>query len=131
MKEASIKTVKTVIISDKNYLFESEQQQVVFDGFLKVFDPYYVTNHQTVIKLEKGYGNWNKETLEEKALFSKAPPRYNEASLIRPLEEKGIGRPSTYAMIISLIQMKNYTEKRWSLFYPYFYWYFNLRLSFQ
>ncbi|MEK7495224.1 MAG: type I DNA topoisomerase [Patescibacteria group bacterium] len=117
MKEASIKTVKTEIISDKNYLFESEQQQVVFDGFLKIFDPYYVTNHQTVIKLEKGVKIGIK-TLEEKALLSKAPPRYNEASLIRTLEEKGIGRPSTYAMIISLIQMKNYTEKDGRYFIP-------------
>lgn len=117
MKEAQIKTVKTTIISDKKYLFESEQQQVMFDGFLKVFDPYYVTSHQTVIKLEKGISIKIK-TLEEKALLSKAPPRYNEASLIRILEEKGIGRPSTYAMIISLIQVKNYTEKDGRYFIP-------------
>jgi len=117
MKEASIKTVKTKIVSDKNYLFESEQQQVIFDGFLKVFDPFYVTNHQIVIKLEKNMVIGIK-TLEEKALLSKAPPRYNEASLIRTLEEKGIGRPSTYAMIISLIQTKNYTEKDGRYFIP-------------
>ncbi|MFA6533125.1 MAG: type I DNA topoisomerase [Patescibacteria group bacterium] len=117
MKEAQIKTVKTTIISDKNYLFESEQQQVIFDGFLKVFDPFYVAGHQTVIKLEKGV-QIGLKTLEEKALLSKAPPRYNEASLIQTLEEKGIGRPSTYAMIISLIQMKNYTEKDGRYFIP-------------
>lgn len=117
MKEAQIKTVKATIVSDKNYLFESEQQQVIFDGFLKVFDPYYVTNHQTVIILEKGT-SIDIKTLEEKALLSKAPPRYNEASLIKTLEEKGIGRPSTYAMIISLIQMKNYTEKDGRYFIP-------------
>ncbi len=117
MKEAQIKTVKTDIKSVKNYFFESEQQQVIFDGFLKVFDPYYVTNHQTIIKLEKGISIKIK-TLDEKALISKPPPRYNEASLIRALEEKGIGRPSTYAMIISLIQMKNYTEKDGRYFVP-------------
>ncbi len=117
MKEAQIKTIKTEIISDKNYLFESEQQEVIFDGFLKVFDPFFVSNHQTIIKLEKGISIEIK-TLEEKALISKPPPRYNEASLIRALEEKGIGRPSTYAMIISLIQMKNYTEKDGRYFIP-------------
>ena len=117
MKEAQIKTVKTDIVSDKNYFFESEQQQVIFDGFLKIFDPYYVINHQTIIKLEKGISIKIK-TLDEKALISKPPPRYNEASLIRALEEKGIGRPSTYAMIISLIQMKNYTEKDGRYFVP-------------
>src|SRR3989338_1927673 len=56
--------------------------------------------------------------MDQKALISKPPPRYNEASLIRALEEKGIGRPSTYAMIISLIQMKNYTEKDGRYFVP-------------
>ncbi len=117
MKEAQIKNVKTQIISDKNYLFESEQQQVIFDGFLKVFDPFFVANHQTIIKLEKDVPI-NIKTLEEKALLSKPPPRYNEASLIRALEEKGIGRPSTYAMIISLIQAKNYTEKDGRYFIP-------------
>ncbi len=117
MKEAQIKTIKTDIISDKNYFFVSEQQQVIFDGFLRVFDPYYVANHQTVIKLKKGL-KIKIKTLEEKGLLSKAPPRYNEASLIRALEEKGIGRPSTYAMIISLIQMKNYTEKEGRYFIP-------------
>ncbi|MEK7110196.1 MAG: type I DNA topoisomerase [Patescibacteria group bacterium] len=117
MKEATIKTVKTQISSDKTYLFESEQQQVIFDGFLKVFDPFYVNNHQTIIKLKKDMEIGIK-SLEEKALLSKAPPRYNEASLIKTLEEKGIGRPSTYAMIISLIQMKNYTEKDGRYFIP-------------
>lgn len=117
MKEATIKTVRTDIISDKNYLFESEQQQVIFDGFLKVFDPFFVNSHQSVIKLEKDLPIKIK-TIEEKVLLSKAPPRYNEASLIKTLEEKGIGRPSTYAMIISLIQMKNYTEKEGRYFIP-------------
>lgn len=117
MKEAQIKTIKTEIISDKNYLFESEQQQVIFDGFLKIFDPYFVSTHQTIIKLEKD-SLIEVKYLEEKALISKPPPRYNEASLIRALEEKGIGRPSTYAMIISLIQMKNYTEKDGRYFIP-------------
>ena len=117
MKEAQIKNVKTEIISDKKYFFESEQQQVVFDGFLKAFDSVYVANHQIIIKLEKGMKVQIK-SLEDKPLLSKAPPRYNEASLIRTLEEKGIGRPSTYAMIISLIQMKNYTEKEGRYFIP-------------
>ena len=117
MKEATIKNIKTTIVSDKKYLFESEQQQVIFDGFLKVFDPKYVESHQTFIKLEKDT-EIKIKTLEEKALLSKAPPRYNEASLIKTLEEKGIGRPSTYAMIISLIQMKNYTEKEGRYFIP-------------
>jgi len=117
MKEAEIKTVKTMIISNKNYLFESNEQQVIFDGFLKLYDPDYVREHQTVTKLEKDTP-LKLNSLEEKALSTKPPPRYNEASLIKTLEEKGIGRPSTYATIISLIQVKNYTEKEGRYFVP-------------
>jgi len=60
-------------------------------------------------------------TLEEllpKQHFTQPPPRYNEALLIRDLEEKGIGRPSTYANIISTIQDRKYVEKKEGRFYP-------------
>ena len=50
--------------------------------------------------------------------FTEPPPRYNEASLIKTLEEKGIGRPSTYAPIISTIQDRKYVEKIEKRFYP-------------
>lgn len=50
--------------------------------------------------------------------FTQPPPRYTDASLIRDLEEKGIGRPSTYATILSNIQDREYVEKREGRFYP-------------
>ena len=50
--------------------------------------------------------------------FTQPPPRYTDASLIRDLEEKGIGRPSTYASILSNIQDREYVEKREARFYP-------------
>jgi len=50
--------------------------------------------------------------------FTQAPPRYTDASLIRDLEEKGIGRPSTYASILSNIQDREYVEKRETRYYP-------------
>ncbi len=50
--------------------------------------------------------------------FTQPPPRFNEASLVRELEEKGIGRPSTYAAILSTIQDKKYVEKLEGRFYP-------------
>jgi len=58
------------------------------------------------------------EGLDPKQHFTQPPPRYNEALLIRDLEDKGIGRPSTYAAIISTIQDRKYVEKRESRFYP-------------
>ncbi|HET6371458.1 MAG TPA: type I DNA topoisomerase, partial [Nitrospiria bacterium] len=58
------------------------------------------------------------EELLPKQHFTQPPPRYNEALLIRDLEEKGIGRPSTYAAIISTIQDRKYVEKKEGRFYP-------------
>src|SRR5207247_9423995 len=46
------------------------------------------------------------------------PPRFNEATLVKALEEKGIGRPSTYATILSIIQNRDYVEKQQGRFYP-------------
>ena len=57
-------------------------------------------------------------SLESKEQETSPPPRYNEASLIHIMEEKGIGRPSTYAPIISLIQDKGYVEKEYRYFIP-------------
>lgn len=50
--------------------------------------------------------------------FTQPPPRYNDASLVKALEEKGIGRPSTYAQIISTIEARGYVERRDGFFYP-------------
>lgn len=58
------------------------------------------------------------QSLDPKQHFTQPPPRYNEALLIHDLEEKGIGRPSTYASIISTIQDRKYIEKREARFYP-------------
>ncbi len=56
--------------------------------------------------------------LEKKQHFTQPPPRYNEASLIRELEEKGIGRPSTYAQIVTTIQDREYVIKEKAVFKP-------------
>src|SRR5262249_34499639 len=50
--------------------------------------------------------------------FTEPPPRYNEATLVKDLEERGIGRPSTYAAILSVIQDREYVEKRQNRFFP-------------
>lgn len=117
MAEAVIKTMKISILSSKGYLFETQLQNVLFDGFLRLLNPEFVQkNHLTsdlkkddVVKLTK---------LDPEETATKPPPRFNDASLIKTLEEKGIGRPSTYAPIISLIQEKNYTEKENKVFIP-------------
>jgi len=117
MKEAEIRAIKITLVGEKKYLFESSLEQVVFDGFFKLLNPKFVEINQTRPKLTIGQPVDLKST-DSEALKTKPPPRYNEASLIRTLEEKGIGRPSTYSPIINLIQVKNYVEKENRYFIP-------------
>lgn len=111
MKEASVDVSTITIMGEKGYTFESESQKVVFDGFLKVLSPSFAEKHKVSVANKVG----DSLTLdgvdpEEKATLP--PPRYSEAALIKILEEHGIGRPSTYSSIISLIQDKGYVEKQ-------------------
>jgi DNA topoisomerase I len=98
----------SVDIKAKEYIFKATGQTMKFDGFLKVYSLKY--QETELPELEE------KEVLELKKLtpsqhFTQPPARYTEASLIKELEENGIGRPSTYAPIISTIQSRNYIEK--------------------
>lgn len=117
MKEAEIQQTKALVLGDQKYLFESELQKVLFDGFLKVLNPEYSKKHEADLNLKKGE-KLKLIELEPKETLTQPPPRYNEASLIRTLEEKGIGRPSTYSPIISLIQEKLYVDKENRHFKP-------------
>ncbi len=117
MKEAEINSMKIKIRGLKGYLFESAVEQVLFDGFFKLLNPKFAEANRTKPSISEGKEVVLSE-LSEEALQTKPPPRFNEASLIRALEEKGIGRPSTYAPILSLIQEKNYVEKDGRYFIP-------------
>ncbi|MBI3366776.1 type I DNA topoisomerase [Candidatus Roizmanbacteria bacterium] len=117
MKEANIRNIQIIVSSQKGYNFLSEKHQVLFDGFLKVLNPEFIKSNSSSISIEKGSISFLVSVIVEE-LETKPPPRYNEGTLIKILEEKGIGRPSTYAPIISLIQTKNYVEKDFRYFLP-------------
>ncbi len=107
MAQAIFDTV-SIDIQAKNYTFKATGQILKFDGFLNVYPIKY--EEAELPPLEKD------EILELLKLipsqhFTQPPSRYTEASLIKILEENGIGRPSTYAPIISTIQERNYIEK--------------------
>ena len=98
----------TVDISAKNYTFRANGQILKFDGFLKIYPIKYEEIELPLLKIN--------EILELIKLipsqhFTQPPPRYTEATLIKELEKNGIGRPSTYAPILSTIQERNYIEK--------------------
>ena len=119
MKEARFKSIKITIGSQKGNQFLSENEEVVFDGFLKLFETDFSKK-----ELPKFSVNVEKEKqailldLKEELCKTQPPPRYNEASLVKVLEEKGIGRPSTYASILSIIQNRYYVEKENRYFKP-------------
>ncbi len=116
MKEAELKTVTFDLVSPENHVFEASATKVLFDGFLKLMESTKQENRE-LAKVTDGTKADIKD-IEVKELKTSPPPRYNEASLIRTMEEEGIGRPSTYAAIISLIQVKGYVEKEGRYFIP-------------
>ncbi|HEX9722361.1 MAG TPA: type I DNA topoisomerase [Candidatus Paceibacterota bacterium] len=98
----------SIDIATNQYTFRATGQMQKFDGFLKVYPMKF--EEADLPAVEKGEILSLKELLSEQH-FTQPPPRFNEASLIKALESYGIGRPSTYAPILSTIQDRNYVEK--------------------
>lgn len=107
------KTTITVNINHKNgqtdkLVFEAKGEVVIFDGFLKVYGGgkkeviLPAVNVNDILKLVSA---------NARQTFAKPPARYTEGSLVKKLEELGIGRPSTYATIINTIQVRDYAKK--------------------
>lgn len=110
MENAKVKNTSVDIMAG-DYLFKTGTSKVVFDGFLKVYNENDDEQDSSKIPdLEQG-DEVTLEKINPKQHFTQPPPRYTEASLVKALEEHGIGRPSTYAPIISKIQQKGYVEK--------------------
>ncbi len=103
-------------ITAGRYLFQAKGEVVKFDGFLKVW-PNGSSDKETLPRAEAG------ETLkllelETKQKFTEPPPRYTEGTLVKELESRGIGRPSTYAPTIATIQGRTYVVKDEGKFKP-------------
>lgn len=96
-------------LNNKNiYTFRANGSQIKFDGFLKIYDGRL---QETILPPLKVKENLDLKELKPDQHFTQPPARYSEASLIKALESEGIGRPSTYAPIISTIQDRNYVNK--------------------
>ena len=102
---------KTVIkiqpSTSSNHEFEAKGEVIIFDGFLKVYGKF---NENILPQLHKG-DQVKSNRIVAHQTFAKAPARYTEGSLVKKLEELGIGRPSTYASIMSAIQSRGYVVK--------------------
>lgn len=98
----------TIDISAKDYIFRATGQILKFDGFLKFYPMKYEENELPTLEINEILELIKLNSLQH---FTQPPSRYSEATLIKALEENGIGRPSTYAPILSTIQERNYIEK--------------------
>ncbi len=108
------KTNVTINISTSEHKFQASGEVLKFDGFLKVYIESTDDEEETETSILPPLKTNEKLQLNEiNAIqrFSKHPPRYTEASLVKKLEELGIGRPSTYAPTISTIQKREYVVK--------------------
>lgn len=121
MSEAVFK-VTSVDIAAEKYLFRSSASELLFDGFLKIYQDIKEENgdEEEEFKLPGLKENELLRLLEliPKQHFTKPLPRFTEASLIKELEENGIGRPSTYAQIVYTIKQRNYVESENRKLYP-------------
>ena len=106
---------KTIEITSGDYTLRAGTSKVTFDGFLTLYNDAEDDEEQAtdakIPDLNKGDKVVSKK-INPKQHFTQPPPRYNEASLVKALEEYGIGRPSTYATIITVIQTRKYVEKK-------------------
>lgn len=108
MSDALIeKTVVKITTPSAKEAFEAKGEVVVFDGFLKV----YGKQKDEILPALSVGDSLNATEIVARQTFAKPPARYTEGSLVRELEKRGIGRPSTYATILSTIQTRNYVEK--------------------
>jgi len=124
---AAIFDQTTIDIKAGRYTFRATGSVLKFDGFLKVYEEAAETKRAEEKNDEEEERNLpavqQGETLKLNSItpeqhFTEPPPRYSEATLVKALEEKGIGRPSTYAAIMTTIQDREYVEKIESRFHP-------------
>jgi DNA topoisomerase-1 len=116
----------TIDIAAGDYLLRATGSVEKFNGFRAVYEEgkdekaEMVEDEELKLRLpEVGQGEALRlRKLDPEQHFTEPPPRFNEATLVKALEEKGIGRPSTYASILSVIQNREYVEKQQGRFYP-------------
>ena len=110
MESAAVKTTSAEIDAE-NYTFRASSSKIVFDGFLILLDDREEDEKAKAIpELTKG-DVLKLKNIDSKQHFTQPPPRFSEATLVKTLEELGVGRPSTYAPTIGTIQDRGYVIK--------------------
>ena len=110
MKPATFETMNVSIqdIESSKYTFSTSGKRLVFDGFMRVYD---LKSEDVILPNLSEGENLAIKNIEGEQHFTQPPARYSESSLVKALETNAIGRPSTYASIISTIQTRGYVVK--------------------
>jgi len=107
--------IRDIQFEGGEFVFHSQHRKLIFEGFAKI---YPIKNKENIIPDLKEGDKVILSDIKTYQKFTSPPSRYTEASLVKVLEEKGIGRPSTYATIISTIQERGYVKKEGKYFKP-------------
>ncbi len=103
------KTVVTIAISSQKHAFEAKGEVIIFDGFLRVYGG--SKKDADILPAVTSGDVLDLQTATARQTFARPPSRYSEGSLVKKLEDLGIGRPSTYATIINTVQVRGYAVK--------------------
>ena len=107
---------QNISASIDKYIFKTSGSKLKFDGFMKVYS--FSSQEETILPDMKEESVFPVKKIDPKQHFTQPPARYSEASLVKTLEELGIGRPSTYAPTISTILQRDYVEKKGNSLIP-------------
>src|SRR5436309_2979953 len=114
----------TIDIKAGRFVFRATGSVQKFDGFLKIYQegrdekPAEDDEDERTLPLVSKGETLTLNKIDPEQHFTEPPPRFTEATLVKALEEKGIGRPSTYAAIMTVIQDREYVEKKEGRFHP-------------
>ena len=103
------RTTVTIAVSTGTLQFEAKGEVIIFDGFLRVYGG--SKKDADILPAVTSGDTLELENAGARQMFARPPARYSEGSLVKKLEELGIGRPSTYATIINTVQVRGYAEK--------------------
>ena len=115
MSDAIYDSQNVSALIDK-YVFKTNGSKLKFDGFMKVYS--FSSQEETILPELKENADLKVSKIDSKQHFTQPPSRFGEASLVKTLEELGIGRPSTYSPTISTILQRAYVEKKGNTLIP-------------
>ena len=119
LMKAATQKVTTLILDNNDYKFKSTGTVTIFDGYLKVYDKFETSEDKELPDISSYKSNvLVTDEVDLKQHFTEGPSRYTEAKLIKEMEDLGIGRPSTYATIVSTIVERGYVKLEQKKFVP-------------